>query len=264
MPPNSAGVARLVAFPLLAAVLSGCAMKSGAPAPRSQQKEIVVFAAASLKESFAEIANQFEAKDPNDKVSLSFGGSQQLALQINAEAPCDAFASANMDQVKVAEASNRIESAQVKELAENKLVVVASKASNIGKLQDIAKKGVKVVLGAEQVPVGKYSQQALGKISPAFKQSVLENVVSFEQDVRAVLTKVELGEADAGIVYQTDAIQAGKQMHVIDIPPGANIAAKYYIAPIKGSDPGAAFVSYVLSADGRKALATHGFAPPTR
>lgn len=227
---------------------------------------VTVFAAASLKESFTDLAHAFEQTHPGSKVQLSFAGSQQLAVQITQGAPANVFASADLNTMQNVVASGRITKGNVTPLAKNLLVVVAWYSSKVGSLEDLARPHTRVILAASKVPVGAYSVQALDKASqalnrPDFAKSVLANVLSYEQDVRAVLTKVQLGEADAGIVYLTDAAGATR-VRTIPIPDAMNVNAEYWIAPLdQWNDASKAFVAFALSPNGAQIMKTHGFIP---
>lgn len=253
----------LISACALAAIFAGCAEPS---THAGEQHELAVLAAASLKESFDQIDAQFASDNPGWKVNTSFGGSQDLALEIENDGPADVFASADMKQMKEAEKSGRIAEADVKEFAQNSLVVVASLKSSVLNLEDLARPKLKLVLAAKEVPVGLYTVQMLDKVKnfPGFAKAVLNNVASYEQDVRAVLTKVKLGEADAGVVYATDALTAGDAVRTITISAEENVPAHYYVAPIRGSqyDAGQRFVKIVLSSTGRQVLSQHGFLTP--
>jgi molybdate transport system substrate-binding protein len=151
----------------------------------------------------------------------------------------------------------------------NQLVVIlpANNPAGLEKLEDLAKPGIKLVLAAEEVPVGKYARQVLDSMNTqfgsGFKDKVLANVVSNEDNVRQVVAKVQLGEADAGIVYTSDAV-AALALKTIEIPAALNVIAKYPIAPlVKSENAGLAnaFIAYVLSGDGQAVLQKWGFAP---
>jgi molybdate transport system substrate-binding protein len=152
----------------------------------------------------------------------------------------------------------------------NKLVVIlpADNAAGLAKLEDLANSGIKLVLAAEEVPVGKYARQALdqmnGQFGSDFQAKVLANVVSNEDNVKQVVAKVQLGEADAGIVYTSDAV-AAPELKTIEIPAELNVIAEYPIATLTQSanaDLADAFIAYVLSSDGQAVLQNWGFAPP--
>ncbi len=208
------------------------------------------------------------------KITFNYAGSQQLAQQINSGAPVDVFASANQTQMDAAAKSGRIDASAEQKFARNRLVVIYPQANpgGIQTLQDLTKPGLKLVLADKSVPVGQYAQTFLdnavkdASFGADYKDAVLKNVVSYEQDVKSVLTKVELGEADAGIVYTTDAATdtAGKTTQLA-IPDALNVIATYPLAPINDSqnpDVAKAFVAYVLSSDGQAVLTKYGFIPP--
>jgi molybdate transport system substrate-binding protein len=161
------------------------------------------------------------------------------------------------------------------EFVRNRLIVIVPRANpaRIARLQDLANPGVKVVLAADAVPVGRYSREALQKLSRApafpvdFAQRVLRNAVSEEENVRGVVTKVQLGEADAGMVYRSDvAPPTAGQLQVIDIPDRYNVVASYPIARVRGGanpEAGASFINVVLSPLGQRVLHDHNFVPVT-
>jgi len=232
---------------------------------------LTVFAAASLKDAFGEIGKKFEAAHAGVKVAFNFAGSQQLAQQLSQGAPADVFASANGTQLNVAVTAGRIVSGTSKTFVRNRLVVVFP-AKNPGKVQtlkDLANPGLKLVLAAKAVPVGQYALDFLGKASAqpefgeTYSKTVLANVVSFEENVKSVLTKVALGEADAGIVYTTDVTpDVRDKVTQLSIPDALNTIASYPIAMVEDSKHAALanqFVSYVLSEEGQKVLALNGF-----
>ena len=232
-----------------------------------------VFAAASLTTSFGEIGKAFEAEYPGITVTFNFAGSQQLAQQINSAAPADVFASANQAQMDAVARGGRIDQGASKPFVNNRLVVIYPKANPAGiqTLQDLAKPGVKLILADKSVPVGQYSLNFLDNavkdptLGAGYKDAVLKNVVSFEQDVKSVLTKLTLGEADAGIVYTTDAATgAAGKISQLAIPDSLNVIAVYPIAVVNDSPnlPSAqAFVDYILSPDGQAILTKYGFIP---
>lgn len=231
---------------------------------------LTVFAAASLQAAFDELGAAFHAAHPDARVTFSFGGSDALAQQILSGAPADVFASANTKQMDVAVTGGRIADASVRTFAHNRLVVVVPKANpaHIETLQDLARPGVTLVLAAAAVPVGQYALDFLAKAStdPSFgasyKTSVVKNVVSYETDVKAVLTKVALGEADAGIVYTTDAATRSDAVTTIAIPDPLNSIASYPIGPVSGSAHtalAAQFIAASLDPAGQAILAKYGF-----
>lgn len=239
----------------------------------SDSKNLTVLAAASLTESFTELGKMFEAQNPGVKVSFNFAGSQQLAQQLDQGADADVFASASKKYMDAAVTSKRVNQDDAKTFVKNRLVVIYPKANPGGlkELKDLAKTGLKLDLADKSVPVGQYALDFLDKAvkdttyGAQFKASVLKNVVSYEDNVKAVVTKVSLGEADAGIVYVTDiTADAADKVDKIDIPDALNTVANYPIAPIsdsKNADLAKAFVSLVLSSDGQAVMAKYGFIP---
>ena len=240
---------------------------SATPEPRT----LTVFAAASLTDAFKEIGANFEAAHAGVTVAFNFAGSQTLRTQLEQGASADVFASANHAEMENAIKSSLIQQAGGQDFLTNKLVVVMPKnnPANIQTLQDLARSGVKVVLAADTVPAGKYARQILDKMSQDaafgtdFSAKVLANVVSNETDVKQVVAKVQLGEADAGIVYISDSI-AAPDLKTIVIPDNLNVIAKYPIADLdKASNPdlAAEFIAYVLSPEGQAILKKWGFTP---
>jgi len=264
-PPSGARSAAILSSLLLLACTAGSAAERPATT-------LSVFAAASLADTFRDIGGAFEKSHAGLRVRLNLAGSQQLALQIEQGAVADVFASADdrwMDHLR----ADSLLVAAPAPFAHNLLVVIVPRTNpaRIRRLQDLARRGVKVVLGAEAVPVGTYSRQALQNLSrasdfsPDFAARVLSNVVSEEENVKSVLGKVQLGEADAGIVYASDVTPAfARFVRVFEIPPSANVVAAYPIAVLRGSKlPEAAreFVALVLSAEGQEILKRRGLIP---
>jgi len=178
-------------------------------AQEAKKIELSVFAAASLTECFNAMAEQFSAQNPEVTFSFNFAGSQQLAQQIAQDAPVDVFVSANVKQMLEAAKSGRVDSADARVFVHNRLVVIFPKENveGIRSLRDLGKSHLKIILADKAVPVGQYSLDFLDKCvknaayGSSFRDEVLKNVVSYEENVRAVLAKVQLGECDAGIVY---------------------------------------------------------------
>lgn len=228
-----------------------------------------VFAAASLTESFNEIASAYHQAHPTVTVKLNYNGSQILEQQIANGAPADVFASADATNMTKASDAGLVNASQV--FVKNRLVVIipGSNPGNISTLKDLAKKGVKIDLAATTVPAGKYAVQVLDNLSKSadygatFGSSVLANVVSREDNVKAVVQKVQLGEADAGFVYSTDVTAAvASKVTIIDIPDQYNVIAQYPIAVVKASahaSDAQAFISFVLSPAGQAILTKYHF-----
>lgn len=235
--------------------------------------QITVMAAASLANAFGEIGRLYQERHPGVKVAFNFGGSQQLSQQIAQGAPADVFASADSRQMGVAEQSGRIAKSDVVLFAHNRLVVILPRNNPAGihRLEDLARPGLKLIIAAKEVPVGTYTLSFLDKASQDasfgmdFKQKVLANVVSYEENVSSVLSKIELSEADAGVVYTSDAGGPEKgKVEEIPIPDAYNVIADYPIAALQDSPnlPLAKdFVALTLSADGQAILSKYGFIP---
>ncbi|HLZ09084.1 MAG TPA: molybdate ABC transporter substrate-binding protein [Chloroflexota bacterium] len=244
-----------------------------ATATQSGPGNLNVYAAASLTAAFGDIGKSFEAANPGTRVTFNFAGSSDLAAQIGKGAPADVFASANEAQMAVVVKSGQIAADAPRPFARNRLVVIypTSNPAKLAKLQDLANPGVKVVLAAKAVPVGQYALDFLAKANkdPSFgatyQADVVKNVVSYEQDVKAVLTKVTLGEADVGIVYTTDVTpDAASKVGRFVIPDALNTIAVYPIAAVKTSPQGdlaKKFVDYVLGTAGQMVLVKYGFIP---
>ena len=242
-------------------------------APAVEGATLTVFAAASLTDAFEEIGTAFAAANPGVEVIYNFAGSQQLAAQIGEGAPADIFASANRSQMEAAIASTRVVSGTQQTFVRNRLVVVtpADNPAAVATLQDLARPGLRLILADAVVPVGQYSLDFLAKASAlpeytaSYSPTVLANVVSYEDNVRSVLTKVVLGEADAGIVYGTDAALEVGNVTQLDIPDELNTIAAYPIAPIADS-PNAelaqSYIDYVLGPEGQAVLVKYGFISP--
>jgi molybdate transport system substrate-binding protein len=232
---------------------------SGASSSASLSGNITVLAAASLTESFTKLGQQFEAAHPGTKITFSFGASSTLATQITQGAPADVFASAspkNMDQVVTAKAATT-STAFAKNVME--IAVPPSNPAHITAVADLAKPGVKVALCAATVPCGTVARQVFTNAK------VTVTPVTNEADVKSTLTKVELGEVDAGVVYVTDVLSAGSKVKGVTIPDAVNASTKYPIASLTESKNAAlaqAFVDYVLSADGAAVLTAAGFEKP--
>ena len=216
-----------------------------------------MFAAASLTGSFTELGKTFEAAHPGTTVKFSFGPSSGLAAQITSGAPADVFASAspkNMSQVGSAATGSTVFARNSMEIA-----VPPDNPAKIDSLDDLAAKGVKVVLCAEAVPCGSTARKVFSNAKLTVKP------VSNEVDVKSTLNKVTLGEADAGVVYVTDVKAAGSKVTGVEIPADVNASTDYPIATLTASKNAAvakAFVDYVTSPDGSAALTAAGFEKP--
>jgi len=228
-------------------------------AAASLSGDITVLAAASLTESFTTLGQQFEAAHPGVKVTLSFAASSALATQITSGAPADVFASAStktMDAVVAAGAA-----AGPKTFATN-VMEIAVPPANPGKVtgvNDLASTAIKTALCQPQVPCGSTAEKVFTNAKVTVKP------VTLEPDVKSVLSKVQLGEVDAGVVYVTDVLAAGDKVKGVEIPADVNASTSYPIAALtKSANPetAAAFVQYVLSPAGASVLSATGFQQP--
>jgi molybdate transport system substrate-binding protein len=245
---------------------------AGAAPLRGQSDVLTVFAAASLTEAFSDIGQRFEQENPGTRVRFNYAGSQQLVLQIQQGAQADVLASADERWMR-AVTDGGLASGAPAGFAHNRLVVVipAANPGHIDRLQDLSRRGLKIVLAAAAVPAGRYSRQALEQLAGApgfpadYSTRVLASVVSQEENVKAVATKVQLGEADAGIVYRSDVTPSvARVTRVLDIPDEYNVVATYPIAVLRQSanqEVARRFVAFVLGAAGQRALAARGFIP---
>jgi molybdate transport system substrate-binding protein len=212
-----------------------------------------VYAASSLTEVF-------QAIDPN--AAFNFAGSDDLATQIKENAPADVYAAASPKYPEELFKAGLVEKPQV--FATNRLVLIVptSNPAGIESVADLGRKGVKLVIGAEGVPIGDYTRKVLENMGAT---NVLTNVVSQEDDVKGVVGKVALGEADAGFVYVTDVKPVADKVTAIELPAAAQAEVKYEIAVVKDAphrDAAHAFVDQVLGSEGQAKLAAAGFGPP--
>jgi molybdate transport system substrate-binding protein len=245
---------------LAAALVIGSCSKSSTGVDAPIAGTATVFAGSSLIDAFRKIGDDLTTANPRAHFTFNFGSSSTLATQISNGAPADVFASADdanmqkivdaklVDGVPLAFASNRLE-----------IAVAAGNPKKIGGLADLARQDVVLVLAAPTVPAGKYALAALGKAGLTARPA------SQEADARAVLNKVALGEADAGIVYASDVKSAGNRVTGIDIPAEHQVIARYPVAVITDSKNAALafrFVEYLTSPAGQSVLADFGFSHP--
>ena len=263
----------LAAVVLAATAVAGCSSSSSSstasgssssstPAASSsaaQTGTITVLAASSLKDTFTQLGQQFEAAHPGDTVKFSFGASSALAEQVNSGAPADVFASAatrNMDQVvSTGNASNP------QNFAENvmEVAVPPNNPAKVTSVNDLAKSSVKVALCQPLVPCGVAAAEVFKNAKITVKP------VTLQPDVKSVLTQVELGNVDAGVVYVTDVQAAGSKVKGVTIPANVNATTTYPIAALTHSklpSIAQAFVTYVLSPPGEQVLKAAGFEQP--
>jgi molybdate transport system substrate-binding protein len=228
----------------------------------------MVFAAASLRDAFQTMARDFEHARPGVHVTFNFAGTQQLRAQLEQGAVIDVFAAADTLHVEALERQGLLEKSAVFAHNEPVLVVSRESAATIGKLADVPSAS-RVVVGAPEVPIGRYTLQILDRAGASlgkdFSNRVLAKVVSRELNVRQVLSKVELGEADVGFVYRSDTAGAKGRVTVVSLPAEVNVLASYSIALSRTAphhDLAAAWVSWVTSRDGRRVLEEAGFSVP--
>ncbi|MER6698228.1 molybdate ABC transporter substrate-binding protein [Streptomyces fimicarius] len=231
--------------------------KAASSASGAPKADLTVLAAASLTDVFKEAGAAYEKENPGTRVTFSFAGSQELAAQVKQGAPADALVTADtrtMDGLTGETGTPAV-------IAKNRLVIAVGEGNpeKVENLKDLSDAELKVVLAAPEVPVGRYSKQILDA------QKIEVKPVSQEPNVRAVLSKVELGEADAGIVYKTDAATTTDKVDAIDIPDAENAVASYPAATLKGSkhsEAAAAFVAWLSTPAAQKILQGAGFQQP--
>jgi molybdate transport system substrate-binding protein len=247
----------LVGGLVAAAVSCGDDDDSGAGAASG---DITVLAAASLTDAFTEIGEAFELDHPESSVTFNFAASSELVTQINQGAPADVFASADeANMTKLTAAGNN--GAEPQDFATNQLEIIVQPGNphGIAEVADLADPDLVVVTCAPEVPIGAYAAEVFANAGVEVTPD------SLEENVRAVVTKVTVGEADAGIVYTTDVLAAGDQAEGVEIPADLNVTATYPITVTRESpNPVAAeaFVDFVLSPDGQAVLERYGFAGP--
>ncbi|KDQ70116.1 molybdate ABC transporter substrate-binding protein [Streptomyces sp. NTK 937] len=257
------GAAALLALSACSSDDSLSGSGSSAPASSSSPKlsgTVTVFAAASLKESFTTLGEQFEKEHPGTKVTFSFGGSDSLAASVTGGAPADLFAAASPKTMKiVTDAGDTSGAPETFVRNQLEIATLPGNPDKISSLKDLTKSDLKVVLCAEEVPCGSAAQKALEaselKLTP----------VSYEQDVKSALTKVELKEADAAVVYKTDVRAAGDKVEGVDFPESADAVNDYPIALLKdapNAEAAKAFIELVRSDQGQRVLTGAGFLKP--
>jgi molybdate transport system substrate-binding protein len=256
------GAAALLALSACSSSDSGSSPTSDTSASSSPKPSgtVTVFAAASLKESFTTLGKEFEKANPGTKVTFNFGGSDTLAASITGGAPADVFAAASPKTMAIV--TDKKDAATTPATFVRNQLEIATLPGNpdkVASLKDLTKSGIKVVLCDKTVPCGAAAQKALDasklKLTP----------VSYEQDVKSALTKVELKEADAAVVYKTDVKAAGDQVEGVEFPESAKAINEYPIALLKDA-PNAkaakAFIALVQSAEGQNVLTAAGFLQP--
>ena len=254
----------LVPVVAVSLLLAGCGSDDGSGEGASDERALTVSAAASLTDAFTDIGHDFEQRNDGVTVSFNFGPSDGLAGQINEGAPVDVFASASATWMDVVQDEGPGVSGRT-DLARNTpaIIVPNDNPAGIDGLRDLARDGVQLVLAAEGVPIGDYAREIFANAGIA--DAALANVVSNEEDVRAVVTKVLSGDADGGIAYVTDVTSdVAGGITLIPIPDDVNVIATYPIAVVSGSqeaDLAQRFVDYVVG-EGQQTLVDYGFLPP--
>ena len=219
---------------------------------------VTVFAASSLTDAFTAVADELRSASPPLDVSLNLAGSQRLALQLQDGAAADVFASADAPQMEVVAGSGLL-AGPARRFASNRLALAVEPGNprGIRGLEDLSDPSLAVVLADPRVPAGRYAREALQRAR------VTVTPVSLETDVRGVLGKVALGEADAGVVYVSDVVAAKGRVAAVTIPTDHNVEATYLIGALRNAaDPAAAqaFITFLLSPAGQSILQQHGFA----
>jgi len=267
LPVMTALLAAAALLVLIGCGSSGSDSNPGATSSSSSSK-LTVFAAASLNKVFPQIASAFQQSHPGVRFTFNFAGTDTLTTQIEQGASADVFAGASKKYGDELSGKGLIDAPQI--FATNKLVLVVP-AANPGKitsLKDLARPGVKLVVGDATVPIGTYTRKVLGNLDAiygaGYSTKVLDNVVSEALDVTSIVSSVSLGNADAGFVYVTDALSAGGKVDSIELPTAAQAIASYPIAVVKTSKNSTAaqqFSEFVLSSQAQALLKAAGFGP---
>ena len=249
------------------ALLAALLLTACNPAPT---QDLHVFAAASLRQALTEAADAFQQANPEVRVVSNFAGSQVLRLQIESGARADLFVSASPDHLDALQRAGLLQ-ADPTVVATNALAlaVPVGNPAGVAGIQDLAQPGRRVVMAAQSVPAGAYARQMLDLHAaatgqPRFPNAVLQNVISFETNVRQVAAKLELGEADAGFVYRTDVLASDGRLQIIETPYQVQVIASYPAAVLRDApNPELAqrFLSFLRTPEAQAILTRHGFAP---
>ncbi|MCC6677752.1 MAG: molybdate ABC transporter substrate-binding protein [Phycisphaerales bacterium] len=258
---------------MLMVALCSAAGCGRAESPR-RTESIMVLAAASLADAMGEVGAAFEADNPGVNVRFSFAGSNQLRMQLENGSPGDVFASADRRQMLAAQASGVVQPATIRTFAGNSLAIIVSRTNRAGvsRLTDLARPGVRIVVAADAVPAGSYTRRmleragGLAEFGPGFVRAFEANTVSREENVAAVVTKVVLDEADAGLAYLSDASGSrAADLIVLPLPPALEERAEYVAAvTARAGNPSRAqrFVEFLASDRASAILIRRGFAAP--
>lgn len=266
------GLRYLASGRLLVALLLAVVLASSTMGYAAGKQGVMVFAASSLTEAFGEIEREFEKLHPEVDLQTSFNGSSMLRVQIEQGATPEVFASADLANIAPLQSSGYIVG-RIEPIANNSLVIIvpAANPAKVNSIADLAHPGLILVACSAEVPIGNYTLQALdlaqrsGKFGPDFKQRVMANFRSLEPNVKGIVTKVMLGDAEAGICYASDVTpQLAEQVKVIAIPKEYNVRATCYAAVVKGCRrPGMGWklVDFIRSPKGQGILKRHGLMP---
>ncbi len=283
MKPDRRRAGLFVTLATVLAACSGAATSTPTPIPATATPtasapasgatgDLTIYAASSLTAAFTEMKTVYQAANPGVTLTLSFGASSTLETQIEQAAPADVFASADTSNPQKL-VDKGLAAGSITKFAGNLLTVIVPSANPAGVQTpaDLAKTGLKYVAAGDTVPITKYADMLLANLAtqsgyPAgFVAAVTANIVSKEDNVAAVVSKIELGEGDAAIAYVTDAKTAGAKVMTIDVPPAANVPATYGAVAVKASTnaaAAAAFITWLAGPDGQTILAKYGFLPP--
>jgi molybdate transport system substrate-binding protein len=244
-------------------LVAACSTSSSSTSAGTPPTQLTIFAASSLTKAFTQIGQDFHTVFPDVVVTFNFGSSTDLASQIQSEGTADVFASASDTAMDTVQSDPGVSDRTT--FATNRLVIITppDDPAGIGSIEDLTKPGVKLVLGAEGVPVGDYAREVLK--DAGIEQEALANAVSNEEDDASVVGKITTGDADAAIVYTSDVAATGNAVRSVDIPDDVNVVATYPIAAVTGSaypDQAKSFVDYVGGTEGQDVLQQFGFGPP--
>jgi molybdate transport system substrate-binding protein len=254
---------------LVACAPKQAASTTAAPTNPPKNATLKIFAPSSLSDAAKDITAAYEAANPGVKLAIEFGHTPTQRLQFTQGATGDVFITASQKDMDDAVADETIASGTPKVFARNQLVVILPEknTANVQTLQDLAKPGVRILIAVADTPIGKATTTMLDKMQKQFgagyKSNVLANVVSTESGVKPIVSKIQLGEADAGIVYVTDAVSA-PVLKTISIPAELNMVMQLNVAPLVAAanpDEAAAFSAYLVLAEGQAILNNWGFLP---
>jgi len=243
----------------------GAAPAQSQPAAGGEGRELIVFAAASLREAFEKMSATFKREHPGVQVTFNFAGSQELRVQIESGAAVDVFASADRRNLNALKAGRLVEAERIFARNEPVLAVPSGGGGAINSLEDLPK-AKRIVVAAPEVPIGGYTakilERAYRQYGDQFRKQVEGRIASHELNVRQVLAKVRLGEADAGFVYRSDVASVGTGVRAIRIPEELNVTAEYPVARVraaKHSKLAAAWIDLMTSPEGQLILGQSGF-----